>query len=235
MEPAIAIMQPYFFPYIGYFQLINAVNKFVFYDDVNFIKRGWINRNKILINNQSNYFTIPCKDVSQNKLINQIGHALNDRSREKLLKKVSLSYRNAPFFNSVFPIIEKVVRFKSNLISDLAIESVETTCNYLKLHTSFEISSKKYNNRDLDRADRLIDICNIEGIKHYINPESGKTLYEKSYFSKRGITLSFLKTGDVRYKQFQNDFIQRLSIIDVMMFNSPEEIRANLLPDFKLI
>ncbi|HKJ32452.1 MAG TPA: WbqC family protein, partial [Balneolales bacterium] len=99
MEPAIAIMQPYFFPYIGYFQLINAVNKFVFYDDVNFIKRGWINRNKILINNQSNYFTIPCKDVSQNKLINQIGHALNDRSREKLLKKVSLSYRNAPFFN----------------------------------------------------------------------------------------------------------------------------------------
>ena len=149
----IAIMQPYFFPYIGYFQLINAVDKFVFYDDVNYIKGGWINRNNILLNGEKKYFTLNLKESSSFKKINQI--FIGGRT-DKLIKTINQSYSKAPYFDQVFPLIEGVIVNinTSSLISEIAALSVIKTSEYLDLKTIFEIGSEKYyNTKDFERAE----------------------------------------------------------------------------------
>lgn len=224
----IAIMQPYFFPYIGYFQLLYHTDLFVFLDDVNFIKRGWINRNRILINDEPKYLTVPCKNISQNRLIKDIKHDLDKRTREKLLKKVRLAYKRAPYFTSVYPIVKKVFNADTSTISELASLSVKEVCNYLKLETGFIYSSGKYSNTELGRSDRLIDICKKENAEIYINSLGGVELYDKSYFKKKGISLKFLAPKFTSYKQFNTEFTPALSIIDVMMFNAPAQIMEML-------
>lgn len=232
---SIGIVQPYLFPYIGYFQLISEVDTFIFYDDVNFITRGWINRNKVLVNGKATYFTIPCKDASQNKLINEVKHAMTDKKRDKLLRKIKFSYSNAPFFDDVFPIVENVLHTESSYIADLAMQSIRKTSSYLNLETTFKISSEEYSNIDLGRAERLIDICKQEKITTYINPTGGKELYSKEEFQKEGVTLQFIEPSLKKYKQFDNNFVPGLSIIDVMMFNSPEKIRTDHLTAYNLV
>lgn len=232
---SIAIMQPYLFPYIGYFQLINEVDQFIFYDDVNFITRGWINRNKILINGEAKYLTVPCRDASQNKLINEVEHGLNSKKRGKLLRKIKFAYSNAPFFEDIYSLIESVLNIDSQYIFGLAVESVKKSCFYLNLECGFKLSSNNYNNTNLDAADRLIDICKQEEITNYVNPIGGKDLYSKKYFRENDINLQFLKPEAQRYEQFGEEFVPWLSIIDVMMFNSPEKIRNELLSAYKLV
>jgi hypothetical protein len=232
---SIAVMQPYFFPYIGYFQLIEAVDTFVFYDDVNYITRGWINRNKILINNEAKYITIPCRGASQNKLIYEVEHALNEKKRGKLIKKIKFTYSKAPFFNEVFPLFKKIMNKEMGTIADLAIKSIKESCNYLGLKTTFKKSSENYDNTSLGAADRLIDICKKEGSSNYINAAGGMELYDKPYFSDDGVKLSFLKPQEVVYEQFGEEFVPWLSIIDVMMFNSPGKIKNELLSLYKLV
>jgi hypothetical protein len=232
---SIGIVQPYLFPYLGYFQLISEVETFVFYDDVNFITQGWINRNKVLVNGKANYFTIPCKNASQNKLINEVKHAMTDKKRGKLLRKIKFSYSNAPFFDDIFPIVENVLHTKSSHIADLAMQSIRQTVGYLNLDTTFKISSEEYHNTGLGKAERLIDICKQEKKTTYINPTGGKDLYDKEEFRSEGITLQFIEPSLEKYKQFDNDFIPGLSIIDVMMFNAPEKIRTDLLTAFNLV
>ncbi len=232
---SIAIMQPYFFPYIGYFQLINEVDKFVFYDDVNFINRGWINRNRILINGEAKYITIPCKNVSQNKLINEVEHNLSEREKNKLLKKLRFTYSNAPFFEDVFPVIKKVFNTETEFISEFVIESIKRVTDYLGLECNFKKSSEKYNNQELDAADRLIDICKVEGVNHYVNSIGGIKLYNKQYFYENDVKLDFLKPGISEYEQFDHEFIPGLSIIDVLMFNSVDSIKTDMLTKYQLI
>jgi len=256
----IAIMQPYVFPYIGYFQLIHAADVFVFYDDVNYINKGWINRNRILLNGEDYLFTIPCKEASQNKLIKDIDLQDDKKSLDKLLATIRVAYAKAPYFNDVFPLIEGTLLAQGIMvlpqqlptsafpglsyevpvlentasISGLCISSVVNICNYLGLQRTFKISSMEYNNRELKKADRLIDICKLEGIKHYINPSGGKEIYTKEYYSERGIDLSFLIPNRVEYPQFNNAFVPWLSIIDVLMFNSKDEINDKILPSYSL-
>lgn len=232
---SLAVMQPYLFPYIGYFQLINAVDTFIFYDDVDFIKNGWINRNKILINGDPKYITIPCSNASSFKKINTVEHNLDPRKRKKLLKKIRFSYANAPFFNSVYPVVKSVLNYDSNKIADIAVKSLLDTCGYLRLDAIFKKSSECFNNHDLDAADRLIDITKQEGADHYINAFGGKELYEKKYFKKRDLKLSFLKPEEVQYEQFGDKFVPWLSIIDVMMFNEPDLIKRNFLKSYQLV
>jgi len=230
----IAIMQPYFFPYLGYFQLLHYADTFVFLDDVTFIKRGWINRNRILINNEPKYITVPCKNISSYSLIKDIRHDLDDRMRGKLFKKIRLAYERAPYFESVFPLTEKVINADTSTIAELASLSVQETCDYLQLSINFIVSSKKYKNTELGRSDRLIDICQKVNAKVYINSLGGLELYDKCYFKKKGVTLKFLNPELTPYNQFQNDFIPGLSIIDVMMFNSPGEINE-MLREYSLL
>lgn len=229
-------MQPYIFPYIGYFQLIHATDVFVFYDDVNYINKGWINRNRILLNGKEHLFTLPCKEASQNKLIMDIEVLEDAKAINKLLATMQAAYRKAPNFNEVYPMAERVLNEGQGAkLSEVAAGSVKAVCEYIGLSRTFKTSSECYDNRELKKADRLIDICHREGIKEYVNPSGGQEIYTKEYYGEQGISLSFLVPGRRDYMQFDNSFVPWLSILDVLMFNSKEEIRNNILPQYQLI
>lgn len=235
MGKSVGIVQPYLFPYIGYFQLISAVDTFIFYDDVHFITRGWINRNRILINGLSKYFTVPCRNASQNRLIYEVEHAMDEKERGRLLRKIRFSYSNSPNFDRVYPIIKTVINKNTEYISDLAITSVKETMEYVGIQTETKISSEHYSNRNLDRADRLIDICHQEGATRYINPIGGREIYDKSYFEEQDIDLRFLKPRITEYDQNIESFVPWLSIIDILMFNSAEKVRNQFLNHYELV
>ncbi len=222
----LAIMQPYVFPYIGYFQLIKAVDKFVFYDDVHFIKKGWIHRNNILINGEANLFTIPCKKISQNKLINEVALNFDKKEKEKFLKKIAFAYKKAPYFSQFYPLLENFInKDTSYTISELASNSILFICEYLGINRDFCKSSIKHSeSKGLEKQERLITICKKENANTYLNAIGGKELYNKNDFKKESIELKFIKPGSVVYTQFKNKFIPNLSIIDVIMFNTPEII-----------
>jgi WbqC-like protein family len=231
----VAIMQPYFFPYVGYFQLINAVDVFVIYDDVNFIKRGWINRNNLLINGQVNLFTIPLAKASQNDLINEV--RLNDFKEwsDKFLKTIEQSYRKAPHFEAVYGLLGQLFEKKIyDSMANLALESLKATCNYLEIKTKIIETSALYNNKNLKGQDRILDTCLQEKATHYINPTGGQELYSKELFADNKICLNFIQSRRVEYPQFKNEFVPWLSIIDVLMFNSVTSVQ-HLLTEFDLL
>ena len=221
----IAVMQPYFFPYIGYWQLINSVDIFIIYDDVNFIKRGYINRNNILINNVKHLFTLALIKSSQNKKINEI---LIGENNKKILRTIEQSYLKAPFFHDIFPIIEDIFSNKEKDLSKFLGNSLQIFSKYLDINTKFEYSSMIMNDKSLQAQDRLIEISKILNATDYINAIGGEQLYDKNAFSDAGINLSFIQTELINYKQFNNKFIPNLSIIDVMMFNRKEDIKEML-------
>lgn len=233
----LAIMQPYLFPYPGYFQLISAADKFVIYDDVSFIKQGWINRNYILLNRSKYLFTIPVQNISSNAHINQT--VISDRPfnwEDKLLQTILQAYKKAPFFHEVFPIIESVIRGSSGkAISKVAKESVISVMKYLSVKTALVQSSKGYNNDHLKNEERVIDICLKENAHTYINAIGGIELYKPHHFAENKISLQFLKSKVENYQQFGNEFINGLSIIDALMFNSPYKISKEILPSYTLI
>lgn len=234
----LAIMQPYLFPYIGYFQLINAVEKFVIYDDVNFIKQGWINRNNILVQGQPNLFTVPLKNQSSFSKINEI--LINEKQYEKwkikFLKTIEQSYKKAPFFEQVNEIINKVLSINNgeDRISKLATASLIEISDFLELETEFVLTSSKYDNSNLTGQDRILDICKKEKAKQYINPIGGLELYKKQIFKDNEIQLNFINSEFIKYNQFVENFVPWLSMIDVLMFNSKEEVKL-LLNKYELV
>ncbi|MDU8885484.1 WbqC family protein [Yeosuana sp. MJ-SS3] len=229
-------MQPYIFPYIGYFQLIHAVDTFVFYDDVQFIKKGFINRNSILVNGTSFQFTIPCKSISQNKLIKDTELAFTEKAKVTFLKTIQHAYQKAPFFDKVFPLIESfIVNDTSQSISELAIDSVKCITNYLNIQKQWRISSQNHDDSKLLKKEiRLIQIAKHEKALTYINSIGGFDLYDKEDFEEHDIHINFIKPKQIIYKQFNNIFVPGLSIIDVIMFNSIEDIES-LINQFELV
>lgn len=230
----LAIMQPYFLPYIGYMQLMNAVDTFVLYDDVAFINRGWINRNRLLINGQEYLFTVPLKDASQNKRINEVYLADDPKWRSKLLKTIEQGYRKAPFYQTVMSLTEKIVNFTTDSIADLVHVSLVELNQYLGLNTRIVSSSSVYNNVALKAQERILDICRQENATRYINPIGGTELYDKSTFAEAGIQLNFIQSKRVAYPQFRNEFVPWLSIIDVLMFNDIATVQA-MLNEYELV
>lgn len=234
---SVAVMQPYIFPYIGYFQLINLVDTFVFYDDVNFIKQGWINRNRIIGSNMITSFTIPLSKASSFKTIHEteINRPLFKKWEKKFLKTLEQTYSKTPYFNPVYSLVKHTLESEIQSISGLAIKSIEYVCQYLDLNIDYKLSSKEFNTSvELDRTARLFSICKNLGATYYINSIGGSALYKKDEFWKEGINLLFLEEQITPYVQFDNEFIPRLSIIDVMMFNSKSDIQA-MLNNYKLV
>jgi hypothetical protein len=229
----LAIMQPYFFPYIGYFQLINAADKFVIYDDVNFIKQGWVNRNALYGKSAPVRITIPLINASSNRLINEIEIDYRKAWAKKLIRTVEQTYSKAPYFNQVFPMVKQVLENNQLLISDLAKQSIVLSSEYLGFKTEFITTSSIYNNKHLSGVDRVLDICAKENATDYINSIGGRALYDKDTFSNHNLDLSFLASCAKPYKQYSQVFQPSLSIIDIMMFNSKEEI-AEMLSQFRL-
>jgi hypothetical protein len=224
MAMKLAVMQPYFFPYIGYWQLIHAVNRFVIYDDVTYIKGGWINRNRILINAEPAFITVPLRDASPNKRI--CDTALQVSSwRDRLIRMVEVTYRRAPGFPVVFPIVERLIRYETGSLATFLAHQLRTLAGFMGLHTEFVSSSRCYQNSDLTGQTRVLDICCREGASVYVNPAGGKGLYQPTSFRERGVDLRFVGMHSCAYRQRSKGFVADLSIIDALMEVGPSGIK----------
>jgi hypothetical protein len=221
----LGIMQPYFFPYIGYWQLLNYVDTYVVYDDVNYIKGGWINRNFILANGNKTLLTLQLKKASPNKLINEI--EIGDNFNKKL-KTISQAYSKAPFFDSIFPIIESLFMSSESNLAFFLFESIKKISEYLEIETSILLSSSLQKDNSLSGQDKIVNICQKLEADTYVNAIGGQDLYSKNIFLENNIKLDFLKSNSIEYPQFNNEFIANLSMIDVLMFNSPSQIKEYL-------
>lgn len=213
---------------------MKAVDKFVIYDDVNFIKKGWINRNQLLVNKKPYLFTVPLENASQNALIKDLKLAATEKWKKKFLKTLEFAYKRAPFFNDIFLIVYDVLNMQTSYLRDWHLEGLNRVARYLGIKISLVESSSNYKNNELNSRTRILDICIKENAKKYLNPIGGINLYSKQYFESKGIHLYFLKSKDIYYKQFDEKFNPWLSIIDVMMFNPVFEI-SKMLHAYELI
>lgn len=221
----LGIMQPYFIPYIGYWQLMNAVDKYVIYDDVNFIKGGWINRNRILVNGKPEYFNVQMKGASPNILINEVKVNTDKVMINKNLRRIEGAYKKAPYYEIVYPMLEKIFQCGKENIVEYIEYSFYVICDYLNIQTEFIISSSLDKDNGLKGQEKVLAICRQLNATEYYNAIGGKKLYSFETFSRYGVQLRFLETKEIKYKQFGGEFQKDLSIVDVMMFNSREEIK----------
>lgn len=225
----LAIMQPYFLPYIGYFQLISSVDVFVIYDNIQYTKKGWINRNRFLKNNQDEYFTIPIKKDSDFLCVNQ--RFLSDNlanEKIKLKNQIKSSYLKAPYFNEVFQLFENIVDNNEDNLFEFIYYSIQNLCLYLEIETKIIKSSTLTIDHSLKGREKVKAICQQIQANTYINPIGGMDLYDKSDFKRDGIDLYFIKSDNIEYKQFGENFVPWLSILDVLMFNSVDQIKIML-------
>lgn len=229
-------MQPYFFPYIGYFQLLNVVDKFVIYDIIEYSKGGWINRNRILINGRDSYITLPLKKDSDFLFIKdrQLANTW-DEDRIKMTNKIIEAYRKAPFFEKVFPLIESCLYFGDGNLFNFIFNSINTIKNYLEIKTPCIAVSEIDIDHTLKSQNKIVRICHTLKADRYINPIGGIELYKNEYFEENGVKLQFLKTKDINYKQFSNEFVHSLSIIDVLMFNSRDVVQEMIERNFVVL
>ena len=228
----IGINQPYFLPYIGYFQLISAVETFVVYDNIKYTKKGWINRNRILVNSQDEYISLPLKKDSDFLNIDQrfLADSFED-DKLKLLRKVHSCYRKAPFFDQAYAVLDQAMNSEKRNLFDFLLFSLTTVCNYLDIKTPIIASSSLAIDHDLKGEEKVYALCQHLKTDTYVNAIGGKImgLYDKDKFLEQGIKLEFLKTRFMEYPQFGGNFIPWLSILDVMMFNDVEQIRKMLM------
>lgn len=230
----VAIMQPYFLPYLGYFQLIGAVDAFVLYDNIKYTKKGWINRNRMLCNGSALVFTLPLAHASDAVPIcdRRIAPSF-DRSR--LLNRMRELYRRAPYAESAFECISQVINYDDDSLFGFVSHSIRAVCEYIGINTQFLVSSSIQTDHALKGADKVLAICNELGADTYINPIGGTSLYARDDFSDRGIALNFLVSNPVTYEQFDAPFVPSLSILDVMMFNGIPQIRRYIDSEYALV
>lgn len=226
-------MQPYFFPYLGYFQLINSVDAFVLYDNIEFTKSGWIRRNRILNNNHDRYIIVPIKKTSDYSHVRDIEIA-EEFDYLKMLRVIKGAYHGAPCFKGAYAVLEDILPPKSRNLFEYISSTIKSLCAFLNIETKVHVSSTISIDHSLKAQDKVIALCNALDADEYINPIGGKALYDKHTFAKSGVKLSFLRMSKVFYHQFNDGFMPDLSIVDVMMFNSQEKIIA-LLDRYELI
>jgi hypothetical protein len=230
----LAIMQPYFFPYIGYFQLISAVDTFVIYDNIKYTKKGWINRNRILRDGKEVMFSLPLKkdsdylDICERELS-------KDFNPDKLLSQFKGAYQRAPYFAQTFPLVEQVVRYDDVNLFRFLHHSIVKLCEHLDIKTEVKISSELSVDDDLKGQDKVLSLCEALSAETYINAIGGLELYPKETFQKKGIELKFIKTKLFEYPQFSHAFVPYLSIVDVMMFNHLNQVRDFIANNYELI
>lgn len=223
----LAIMQPYFLPYIGYFQLIAAVDMFIVYDNIKYTKKGWINRNRMLQNGKDVMFSLPLKSGSDSLEVCERELA-GDFSRDKLLNQFKGAYTRAPYFEQTFPLVERIVRYEDTNLFGFLLHSIVKTCEYLNIKTEIKASSDIAIDHDLKNQDKVLAMCEAVGATTYINAIGGMELYSKEAFLARGVELKFIKSKPFEYAQFGAEFVPWLSIVDVMMFNPLPVIQRQL-------
>ena len=227
----LGIMQPYFMPYIGYWQLMAAVDTYVVYDDVNYIKGGWVARNNILLNGQKHMFTITLNGASPNKLFKEI--TIKDDFK-KFSRLIESAYRKAPYYAEVSTLLEKIYSYKDKSLGAFMLNSFQVVLDYLDIDTKLVLSSTIEKDNTLRGKEKVKHICQLLGADTYYNAIGGQELYDKNDFRADGIDLYFVQTNLTPYVQLGNDFVPGLSMIDVLMFNNPIKVKQ-LLTNYKLI
>ena len=230
----IAIMQPYFLPYIGYWQLIAAVDAFVVYDNIKYTKKGWINRNRFLRNGVEDTFSLPLRKDSDFLDVNQ--RFLADLFKRKdLVNRFREAYRKAPEFSSVMPLLEGIIRNPVSNLFDYIFASIQSVCEFLGIRTPLVVSSPIDCDHSLKSAERVQGICKALGADTYVNPVGGIELYSKEDFAAKGIALKFLKALPFEYPQSGNPFVPWLSILDILMFNSKTLVEEKILNEYAIL
>jgi hypothetical protein len=219
----LGIMQPYFFPYVGYFQLIAAVDVFIIYDNIKYTKKGWINRNRILVDGSDLMVSLPLKSGSDSLDIGQ-RTVSEDYDPEKLLRKIRAAYRTAPYFAQTFPLLERSFLHDDRNLFSFLRHCILCACEFLGIKTEIRTSSHVTVDHSLKSQEKVLALCEECGADLYINAIGGAELYSKQEFLERGIALKFLRSRPFTYTQFANEFVPSLSIIDVMMFNSRDVV-----------
>ena len=231
---SLAIMQPYFLPYVGYFQLINAADLFIVYDNIKYTKKGWINRNRFLLNGKDAVFSIPLKKDSDSLDIRE-REISPDFRKSKLLNQIREAYRRSPHFERTFPLVERIVLEKETNLFKFILNSIKEICESLAISTEIVVSSSLRIDHSLPGEAKVLALCKHVRADVYINAIGGRDLYSKEDFGAHGIDLKFLRTKAFEYEQLGGKFVPWLSIIDVMMFNSPDAIRECLESNYELV
>ena len=224
----IGIMQPYFFPYIGYFQLLNMVDKYLVFDDGQYAKNKWAYRNKILINGAPGYFRVTLLKANPAQQFNEIRISNDIKEKSKKIRTLDLAYKKAPHYSEVMPMLEQFLIADYDNLSEYNVASNKLVCDYLGIKTEILLSSELNTKKKKKKQYSIFDECRTLGGDEYINSIGGMELYDFEEFRENGIELAFLKSDDITYPQFGNEFVPDLSIIDVMMFNSVPEIQDML-------
>ncbi len=230
----LAIMQPYFMPYVGYFQLIAAVDLFIVYDNIKYTKKGWINRNRMLVNGKDETFSLPLQSDSDSLNIDQRVLA-GDFNREKLLNKISGAYRRAPHFVDVYPLVEEIVRYEESNLFRFLHHSIVKTCVHLGIGTEIRASSGVAIDHSLASQEKVLAICHAVGANTYVNAIGGRELYLVEAFRAKHVDLKFIQSKPFEYAQFGAAFVPWLSIIDVMMFNNCESVKKYVTGSYQLL
>ena len=227
----LAIMQPYFMPYIGYFQTMAAVDTYVVYDDVQYIKGGWVSHNYLLVGGKKQMFSIQLKGASPNKLFNEV--EIGDNFK-KLTHLLQLNYCKAPYYGEGMPVLQEIFSYDDHNLARFLWNSYRKLFEYLEIDTNIILSSSIGKDNSLRGKDKVLAICNALGADTYLNAIGGQELYDKAEFAANGVNLHFVKTDDLKYQQFGSDFEPGLSFIDVLMFNGKEGTRE-LLNKYTLV
>lgn len=227
-------MQPYFLPYIGYFQLIASVDQFIVYDNIKYTKKGWINRNRMLQNGKDAMFSLPLKsdsdylDICQRELSVEF-------SRDKLLNQFRGAYRRAPYFDQSFPLIEEIVCFDDANLFEYLHHSIVKICAHLGITTEIKKSSSINIDHTLKNQDKVLALCEAVSANTYVNAIGGIELYSKETFREKSIDLKFIQSKNFEYLQYGDAFVPWLSIIDLMMFNSQDVLQTCIKTNYELI
>ncbi len=224
----LGLMQPYLVPYVGYFQLIAAVDRFILYDDVKWIKGGWINRNRLLLNGEPKMTTLPVQKQSSYALINEFLVSVERDAKGAFLETIQRLYRESPRFDEVYPLFQRVFGSEERNLSRFIGESIRAILGYLDISRPISYSSELTLPEGLAGQDRVLAICRAAGATTYVNAIGGQELYSRDAFAEAGIELKFLKTVPIEYRQFGAPFVPFLSIVDLLMFNTKDQMKQHL-------
>jgi hypothetical protein len=222
----LAIMQPYFLPHLGYFQLMSAVDKIALLDDANYINGGWVNRNRIAVQGEPQWLTLPLAKASQNRRINEIEIVDDPAWKRKIIRTVELSYQSAPLAGQVLPLLSEMLQEARGSLSAFLFYQLQRLADYIGISTQIEQTSVKYPRDALTGQRRILDICVREGASTYVNPPGGRGLYDAEVFAAAGVELLFLDLNFSAIKlRHSGQEGPCLSILDLLMLNPVTAIR----------
>jgi hypothetical protein len=227
----VGIMQPYFFPYLGYFDLINYSDCWVVFDVVQYIRHGWLNRNRILHPKEGwQYIIVPLKKHGRNVLIKDVKISDGVNWRGHMIGQLQHYKKRAPYFERIIKLVDECLSIDEHFLSPLNVAILDKVCQYIGIPFKYRYFSEM--NLKLGAVegpdDWALRISEAIGAKEYVNPPGGEGIFDPFKFEQAGIKLTIRNLPYIKYESICYEFIPGLSIIDVLMWNSPDQVRGYL-------